>query len=113
MRRLYAWHRGVQNLFLIRGSILRIVRLIKSKYTKGFVRSVVTLVYNLEKLRKGMGLKGTCLYLKACTILIIKVITDDPTDRNSTSYGIKVSLTKGKIPRILPLRFRNDIRRRD
>jgi len=57
-----------------------------------------------------MGLKGLCLYLKACSILVIKVVCEDPTDRNSTTYGINISLTRSKIPRILPRRFREDIR---
>lgn len=111
MKKIYAWQRGVKNLYRIRGPILKIGRLILAKYTKGHVRSMMVLLFRLELLRKKQGLRGVCLYLKACSILVIKVISKDPNDRCSTTYGPHVSLTKGKIPRIIPISFRHEIRR--
>lgn len=109
MKKIYSWQRGVQNLFRLRSPILRIGRLIRAKYTKGLVRSIVILLFRLESIRKKNGLKGVCLYMKGCSILIIKFISKDPTDRNSVTYGPHISLTRRKIPRILPLYFRNEI----
>lgn len=109
LKKIYAWQRGVKNLFRLRGSILNIGRLIRAKYSKGLVRSMMVLLYRFEKLRKKQGLKGLCLYLKGCSILIIKFISKDPTDRNSITYGPHISLTNRKIPRILPIYFRREI----
>jgi hypothetical protein len=69
----------------------------------------VVLLYRFEKIRKNQGLKGLCLYLKGCSILIIKFISKDPTPRNSVTYGPHISLTKRGIPRILPLYFRTEV----
>lgn len=113
MKTIYTWRRGVKNLFKIRGSILGIGSLILAKYTKGYVRGIMVLLLRIEKLRKSQGLRGALLYLKACTILVIKFIAKDPTPRSSTTYGPHVSLTRRKIPRIIPLVFRKRIVRGD
>lgn len=109
MKKIYSWQRGVKTLFNIRNPILRIGRLILAKYSIGVVRGIMVLIFRFEKLRKKQGLKGLCLYLKGCSILIIKFISQDPTPRNSVTYGCHISLTKRGIPRILPLYFRNEI----
>jgi hypothetical protein len=113
LKTIYSWHRGVQNLFLIRHPLLCIGRLIKAKYTKGFVRGLVVLIYRIENLRKKQGLRGVCLYLKACSILVIKFATSDPSPRNSVTYGPHVSLTNKGIPRILPIILRKEVSSRN
>lgn len=113
MKKIYTWQRGVKNLFLIRGSLLRVCRLIKAKYSREFVRSVIVLIWNIEKIRKIQGLKGVCLYLKASTIYIFKYSCKDYLPRNSCTYGPHVSLTRKGIPRILPRYLRERVRKRD
>lgn len=111
MKTIYAWQRGVKNLYNIRQPILRIGRLLLAKYSKGVIRAIMVLLLRLEKIREKQGLRGVCLYLKACSILVIKFIAKDPDARGSSTYGPHVSLTRGKLPRILPLYFRAEIRK--
>lgn len=73
----------------------------------------MVLLYRLEKIRKARGLKGLCLYLKACSIIIIKYISKDPTPLHGALYGPHISLTNSKIPRILPVSLREGVRKRD
>jgi hypothetical protein len=106
MRRVYSWHRGVKNLLLIRLPILNISRLIKGKFNINFLRSIMILISSLEKIRKTQGIKGACLHMKAISLYSIKFLVKDPSILDSTTYGCHVSLTNRKIPRILPIFFR-------
>jgi hypothetical protein len=47
--------------------------------------------------------------MKACSIYIIKFISKDPVPLTSTSLGAHVSLTRKRIPRILPRYLRDKI----
>lgn len=111
LKNIYSWQRGVKNLYRIRGPILNIGRLILAKYTNGYVKGVMVLLFRLERLRRKNGLRGLCLYLKGCSILVIKFISKDMSPRNCVTYGPHIALTKSKIPRILPQNLREGIRK--
>lgn len=87
--------------------------LIKAKYSKSYISAIMVFLSRLQLLKRKSGLRYTCLYLKACSLYIIKVVTRDPNELNCMTYGLKVSRTRGGIPRILPERFRVAIKRKE
>jgi hypothetical protein len=107
MKKIYSWQRGEKNLFLLRDPLIRVGLLVKNRYTKGYLSSIMVLLLRLEKLRKKAGLRYTCLYMKACSLYIIKFVVNDPNKPCCSTYGPKVSLTNRKIPRILPILLRS------
>jgi len=107
MKKIYSWQRGVKNLFLLRDPLLRVGLLIKKRYSKSYISSIMVLLLRLNNLNKRAGIRYTCLYMKACSLYIIKFVVKDPNKPHCNTYGVKVSLTGRGIPRILPTGLRS------
>lgn len=110
VKNLYSWQRGVKNLFFISKPIINIGRLIIGKQTIANIKSTYILLSKLNKIKHHHGTAFVCKYLKAMFILIVKFVAKDPIKSNSKTYGFSLSLTRGGLPRILPLHFRKEIR---
>jgi hypothetical protein len=54
-----------------------------------------------------------CKYMKACTLYIYHYlsVTKKHSFVNSHTFGLPVSLTSGGLPRVLPARFRESVRK--
>ena len=88
--------------------------LIRIRYPMGGVVSrnwVLTCVYfvrQLNLLKKNMGIPGVVKYLKVCAVLMQQVVSGYKLS-DLTGLGLRVSRSKGGLPRIIPAMLRKEI----
>lgn len=110
MKLLYSWQRGTKGLFQINKGLLLVLKLVWGDTTSNKVRAYYTLLMLLIKLQKKNGTKYTSLYMKACSIYVMKFVAKDPNRLSFNSFDIWIKLTDSGIPRIIPKYFRDGIR---
>nr|AWY10985.1 RNA-dependent RNA polymerase [Sclerotinia sclerotiorum mitovirus 27] len=113
MKNLYSWHRGTKVLYRINKGLLVILKVTWGDTTVSKIRAYYNLVISLTTLQRQSGFSYVCLYMKACSIYVMKYVAKDPNKLAINSFGVLVSLTRSGIPRIIPSYFRLMIRKRD
>lgn len=73
------------------------------------ISSSFVLINRFYKIAKFEGIKGMCLYMKACQLYVMHYVSSRKKHNfiHSHTFGPAVSLTRSGIPRILPLYFRS------
>lgn len=110
MRIIYSWQKGSKDLFLINKGLLNILKLTWGSTTVGKVKAFFVLLTSLSLLHRHSGLAYTCMYMKACSIYVMKYVAKDPNKLGINDLGLLVSLTGSGIPRIIPRYFRAQLR---
>jgi hypothetical protein len=107
---LFSWHFTLKskNLFFL--PLLRVVSLIRGKFSNAFISALFVLTWRLVKITARNGSGFSSRYMKYCSLFTMKYIAGErlPTSRSST-YDLRVSLTKRGLPRIIPTYFRSQI----
>lgn len=88
MKLLYSWQRGTKGLFQINKGLLLVLKLVWGDTTSNKVRAYYTLLMLLIKLQKKNGTKYTSLYMKACSIYVMKFVAKDPNRLSFNSFDI-------------------------
>lgn len=110
MKNLFTWQKGSKDLFHINKGLLQVLKLIWGGTTSSKVKAYYVLLISLINLQKHNGLRYTCLYMKACSVYVMKFIAQDPNKLDLTAFDIWVSLTDSGIPRIIPSYLRSQLR---
>jgi hypothetical protein len=80
--------------------------------TKSNMRAYVTFIKFLNKLHKSGGLPFVVIYLKGCSVLLQQSVAGKFYPSQSLN-GVAIALTRGGLPRIIPIEMRSRIRARD
>lgn len=106
------WNRCVKAPNALMSPFLGIVALVRGKVTRFDVLALISLLRAIYRLGRAQGLRGIAIYLKACSMYLMKYMAGEPF-HNCSAYGPTVSLTAGGIPRIIPPAWRDALRRGD
>lgn len=102
---------GVKARPLLRKVFLGITAACKVRVSKSKFLQLTLLVSRLAYLRRTLGPKGLCLYLKAAFVLYQQSLGGHKlSDPRSVSGGLSVSRCNSGIPRIIPRELRREIR---
>lgn len=74
------------------------------------IRSSIVLLKRLDSIRKKNGMVFMCRYMKSMSLYIMKYIARDETPLSYNTYNINIKLTRSKLPVILPIYLRRNLR---
>jgi len=80
--------------------------------TPSNMRAYIVFIKFLNKLYKSGGLPFVVIYLKGCSVLLQQSVAGKFFPSQSLN-GVAIALTRGGLPRIIPIEMRSRIRARD
>lgn len=102
---LKIWHR----LF---ASLISVVRLVEGRVTRGRVVTLARFSKDIVNLFRKQGSKGTCLYLKTCSVMLMQSTNTSALKVNPKEIsGVRVSASGDGLPRLIPRYDRVAIRK--
>jgi len=92
------------------GLFVRIFYVARVRVNKSKVGIAVTLLYNIGKIYRKQGTKGTCMYLKACATMLQQSLGDHLVPDTALIAKCRVSRNNRGLPRLFPRALREAIR---
>jgi len=113
IKRSFAWHDSVKAISKITPPLLSVGRLILGHLNPQLIKASYVLLSRLNVIRRTQGMGTMCKYMKACTLYIYHYlsVTKKHSFIHSHTFDLPVSLSAGGLPRILPSRFRDSVRK--
>jgi len=103
-----SWQLVVKRERAMIGALIRVSRLWLGDLNRSWILSIVSFVRFCRSLRKHRGSKGLAIYLKTCTILLMKVVAGERI-KDLSPYGCRVACTGSGVPRIIPMIHRQGV----
>lgn len=104
---------GVKAQPLLRKTLLAVSTVCKVSISKSKIFAVGLIVSRLAFLRKRMGVKGLCLYLKGCFVLYQQSLGGYILPDSGAVAKFRVSRTNRGLPRLIPRILRIEVRKGD
>lgn len=100
------WQSAVKSRKRLAGLLVRAVPLIVGGQSRSWVKAVHVFADLVIRLRRRQGDCGLALFLKANTLILMRVLAGNKLD-NPRLAGVAVSVTSKGIPRWIPIQHRN------
>ena len=112
VKRRYSWQFAVKSESALIGFLVKVSSVMVGKMSRTWVLAIVSFSRFCIKTIRRSGPKGLALYLKACSILLMKYCAKQDL-KDLTPLKMRVSRTKSGIPRIVVPNHRKRIRNGD
>lgn len=112
VKRRYSWQFAVKRESALIGFLIKVSQLLLGKMSRSWVLAILSFSRDCMRLRRLSGTKGLALYLKACSVLLMKYCARQEL-KDLTPLKMRVSRTKSGIPRIVVPNHRERIRKND
>jgi len=112
VKRAYSWQFAVKRESALVGFLIKSSRLLLGKMSRSWVLAILHFSRDCIRLRRLSGSKGLALYLKACSVLLMKYCARQEL-KDLGPLKARVSRTKSGIPRIVVPYYRECIRKND
>lgn len=96
-----SWQLVVKRERALVGALIRVSRLWLGDLNRSWILSIVSFSRFCLRLAAHRGTKGLAIYLKTCTILLMKVVAGESV-KDLSPYGCRVARTKSGVPCIIP-----------
>jgi len=112
VKRSYSWQFAVKRESALVGFLIKSSRLLLGKMSRSWVLAILSFSRDCIRLRRLSGSKGLALYLKTCSVLLMKYCARQEL-KDLSPLKSRVSRTKSGIPRIVVPYHRECIRKND
>ena len=96
-----SWQLVVKRERALVGALIRVSRLWLGDVNRSWILSIISFGRFCVRLRAHRGSKGLAIYLKTCSILLMKLAAGERV-KDLSPYGCRVACTGGGVPRIIP-----------
>jgi hypothetical protein len=103
-----SWQLVVKRERALVGALVRVSRLWLGDLNRTWILSIISFTRFCLRLRAARGSKGLAIYLKTCSLLLMKVVAGE-TVGDLSPYGCRVSRTGRGVPRIIPKMHRDGV----
>lgn len=96
-----SWQLVVKRERALVGALIRVSRLWLGDVNRSWILSIISFSRFCLRLRAHRGSKGLAIYLKTCSILLMKLAAGERV-KDLSPYGCRVACTGAGVPRIIP-----------
>lgn len=96
-----SWQLVVKRERALVGALIRVSRLWLGDVNRSWILSIISFSRFCLRLRLHRGSKGLAIYLKTCSILLMKLAAGEKV-KDLSPYGCRVACTGSGVPRIIP-----------
>nr|UPW42095.1 MAG: putative RNA dependent RNA polymerase [Yunnan mito-like virus 26] len=115
LKKIFTWHDRLKSVKSLYNSMLKVGLSVNGLVTNNTISCLGIFLVSIMKLIRKNGMTFTAKYLKSCGLFVMKAVgMRDKSSLHSCVYNdTKVALCNGGIPRIIPIYWRNGIRKGD